>query len=84
MLLRYIILIKLHSGLCFLQPERQTLMYSATWPKEVQALAEDYLSDSFLINIGSMDLAANHNINQIVDIMDEHEKEPRFFFIMIK
>lgn len=27
------------------QPDRQVLMWSATWPKEVQALAEDFLND---------------------------------------
>jgi superfamily II DNA/RNA helicase len=60
-----------------IRPERQILMYSATWPKEVQALAEDYLEEYCLINIGSMDLAANHNIHQLVEICDEHEKEQR-------
>lgn len=26
-----------------IRPDRQTLMWSATWPKEVQALARDFL-----------------------------------------
>lgn len=58
-----------------IRPDRQTLMWSATWPKEVKKLAEDYLGDYVQINIGSMQLAANHNILQIVDICQEHEKE---------
>lgn len=58
-----------------IRPDRQVLMWSATWPKEVQALAEDFLSDYIQINIGSLTLAANHNIRQIVDICQEHEKE---------
>lgn len=28
-----------------IRPDRQTLMWSATWPKEVQALARDFLTD---------------------------------------
>jgi ATP-dependent RNA helicase DDX5/DBP2/ATP-dependent RNA helicase DDX17 len=60
-----------------IRPERQILMYSATWPKEVQALAEDYLEEYCLINIGSMELAANHNIYQVVETCEEHEKELR-------
>ncbi|CAL7938764.1 unnamed protein product [Xylocopa violacea] len=58
-----------------IRPDRQVLMWSATWPKEVQALAEDFLSDYIQINIGSLTLAANHNIRQIVEICQEHEKE---------
>ncbi|XP_033333911.1 uncharacterized protein LOC117224850 [Megalopta genalis] len=58
-----------------IRPDRQVLMWSATWPKEVQALAEDFLSDYIQINIGSLTLAANHNIRQIVEICYEHEKE---------
>lgn len=58
-----------------IRPDRQTLMWSATWPKEVKKLAEDYLGDYIQINIGSLQLSANHNILQIVDICQEHEKE---------
>ncbi|XP_026486898.1 ATP-dependent RNA helicase p62 [Vanessa tameamea] len=58
-----------------IRPDRQTLMWSATWPKEVRKLAEDYLGDYVQINVGSMQLSANHNILQIVDVCQEHEKE---------
>ncbi|KAG8325873.1 putative ATP-dependent RNA helicase ddx17 [Homalodisca vitripennis] len=58
-----------------IRPDRQVLMWSATWPKEVQALAEDFLNDYIQINIGSLELAANHNIRQIVDVCQDTEKE---------
>ncbi|CAH4028769.1 unnamed protein product [Pieris brassicae] len=58
-----------------IRPDRQTLMWSATWPKEVKKLAEDYLGDYMQINVGSMQLSANHNILQIIDVCQEHEKE---------
>ncbi|KAM3966404.1 LOW QUALITY PROTEIN: ATP-dependent RNA helicase p62 [Aphomia sociella] len=58
-----------------IRPDRQTLMWSATWPKEVKKLAEDYLGDYLQINIGSLQLSANHNILQIIDVCQEHEKE---------
>ncbi|KAF4519824.1 hypothetical protein B566_EDAN006838 [Ephemera danica] len=57
-----------------IRPDRQTLMWSATWPKEVQALAEDFLKNYVQINIGSLSPAANHNIRQIVDVCQEQEK----------
>ena len=50
-------------------------MWSATWPKEVQKLAEDFLHDYVQVNVGALELHANHNILQIVDVCQEHEKE---------
>ena len=61
----------------FAQPDRQTLMWSATWPKEVQQLAEPFLKSYIQINIGSTQLAANHSILQIVDVCYEEEKETK-------
>ncbi|XP_072398681.1 uncharacterized protein [Diabrotica undecimpunctata] len=58
-----------------IRPDRQTLMWSATWPKEVKKLAADFLKDYVQINIGSLQLSANHNILQIVDVCQEYEKE---------
>ncbi|XP_055912319.1 ATP-dependent RNA helicase p62-like [Eupeodes corollae] len=57
-----------------IRPDRQILMWSATWPKEVRQLAEDFLSDYIQINIGSLELSANHNIRQHVEICQESEK----------
>lgn len=56
------------------QPDRQVLMWSATWPKEVRNLAEEFLNDYLQINIGSLQLAANHNIHQIVEVCDDVDK----------
>lgn len=60
-----------------IRPDRQTLMWSATWPKEVQKLAHDFLTDYVQINIGSLQPSANHNIHQIVDVCQETEKEQK-------
>ena len=61
-------------SICVLQPDRQTLMWSATWPKEVRVLSEDFLKDYIQVNIGALSLHANHNILQIVDVCMETEK----------
>jgi len=53
-----------------MRPDRQTLMFSATWPEEVRTLADDFHDDFVFVNIGSLDLSANHNITQNVDIVD--------------
>jgi len=60
-----------------IRPDRQTLMFSATWPREVKQLANDFLKNEVMINIGSMELSANHNITQIVDVCQDYEKEKK-------
>ncbi|RLU23438.1 hypothetical protein DMN91_003642 [Ooceraea biroi] len=60
-----------------IRPDRQVLMWSATWPKEVRALAEDFLTDYAHLNIGSLTLSANHNITQIIDVCQEYEKDSK-------
>lgn len=58
-----------------IRPDRQTLMFSATWPKEVRHLAEDFLSDYVQVNVGSLELSANHNIKQVIKICTEATKD---------
>ncbi|KAK9369312.1 P-loop containing nucleoside triphosphate hydrolase protein [Lipomyces kononenkoae] len=60
-----------------IRPDRQTCMWSATWPKEVQRLANDYLHDYIQVNIGSLELSASHNITQIVEVVTELEKRDK-------
>lgn len=45
---------------------RQTLMYTATWPKEVRKIAADLLVNPVQVNIGNVDeLVANKSITQV-------------------
>ncbi|KAI9503335.1 ATP-dependent RNA helicase dbp2 [Coemansia spiralis] len=60
-----------------IRPDRQTLMWSATWPKAVQQLARDFLSEYIQVNIGSLDLSASHHIKQIVEVIPEDDKRNR-------
>ncbi|KAJ2007773.1 ATP-dependent RNA helicase dbp2 [Coemansia thaxteri] len=60
-----------------IRPDRQTLMWSATWPKEVQQMARDFLHDYIQVNIGSLELAASHHIRQIVEVIPEDSKRQR-------
>mmetsp|Transcript_40574 Transcript_40574/g.99834 ORF Transcript_40574/g.99834 Transcript_40574/m.99834 type:complete len:243 (+) Transcript_40574:58-786(+) len=61
-----------------IRPDRQTLMWSATWPKEVQSLARDLCrEDPIHINIGAMELRACHNIKQYVEVISEYDKRGR-------
>lgn len=60
-----------------IRPDRQTAMFSATWPKEVRKLAEDFISNYAHISIGTTVLTANPNIRQIVEVVDDFQKEQR-------
>lgn len=60
-----------------IRPDRQTLMWSATWPKEVQNLTRDYLNDPIQVTVGSLELAASHTITQIVEVVSEFDKRDR-------
>jgi len=67
-----------------IRPDRQMLMWSATWPKDVQRLATDFMGGNKFIhlNIGSQHLSANHNITQIIDVVQEWEKEDKLNRLM--
>lgn len=46
-------------------PQRQTLMYTATWPRKVRRMAADFLSNPVQVSIGNVDeFTANKAITQ--------------------
>jgi ATP-dependent RNA helicase DDX5/DBP2 len=60
-----------------IRPDRQTLMWSATWPKEVISLSKDFQNDAYQVTVGSLDLRANTSIKQIVEVVTDYEKYNR-------
>eukprot|EP00929_Paragymnodinium_shiwhaense_P081552 TRINITY_DN426_c2_g1_i3.p2 TRINITY_DN426_c2_g1~~TRINITY_DN426_c2_g1_i3.p2 ORF type:complete len:292 (-),score=83.64 TRINITY_DN426_c2_g1_i3:439-1263(-) len=46
------------------RPDRQTLLFSATWPKSIQRLASDFTRNNVHIQVGSQELQANEDITQ--------------------
>jgi len=60
------------------RPDRQTLLWSATWPNEVKRLAADICKENPVhINVGSLDLRTAHTIRQYVEVVQEHDKRGR-------
>lgn len=57
-----------------IRPDRQTIMTSATWPPGVRRLAERYMKNPVQVCIGTLDLAAVHSVEQIIEIIDEDAK----------
>jgi len=64
--------------------QRQTLMFSATWPKEVQALASEFLREPLQVHIGatSTKLQVNTSIEQHVLEVYSTDKEAKIKEIM--
>eukprot|EP00250_Pteridium_aquilinum_P014185 c21831_g1_i2 orf=285-3629(-) len=59
-------------------PSRQTLMFTATWPKEVRKIAADLLVNAVHVNIGNSDeLTANKAITQHVEVVQPLHKQRR-------
>jgi len=57
-----------------IRPDRQVLMWSATWPKEVQNLARDYLNDYYQVTVGSLDLSGNKDVTQTIEVCTDQDK----------
>lgn len=68
-------------------PERQTLMFTATWPPSIRELANEFLREPVRITIGdnaSGELRANMRIVQEVEVMDEYDKQERMLQVLRK
>ena len=78
-------------GACRPREERKTLMFTATWPQSVQAIASTFMVSPVKITIGSggretssgaVELQANNRITQKVEVVDGRDKEFRLMQIL--
>ncbi|XP_051129536.1 DEAD-box ATP-dependent RNA helicase 5 isoform X2 [Andrographis paniculata] len=59
-------------------PVRQMVMFSATWPLPVHQLAQEFMDPNPVkVVVGSEDLAANHDVLQIVEVLDDRARDQR-------
>jgi len=54
---------------------RQTLLYTATWPKEVRSLASEFLTSPISVNVGRQALVANEDVQQNVIIVQNDQQK---------
>lgn len=52
---------------------RQTLMFSATFPQDIQNLARDFLNDYVFLSVGRVG-STSENITQKVEYVEDHDK----------
>ncbi|KAH7911818.1 DEAD-domain-containing protein [Hygrophoropsis aurantiaca] len=63
--------------------ERQTMMFSATWPEAVRRLASTFQRDPVRVTVGSDDLTANSRVEQSLDVFDNtREKDDRLLKLL--
>ncbi|KAK4350565.1 hypothetical protein RND71_029878 [Anisodus tanguticus] len=65
-----------------IRPDRQTLYWSATWPKEVETLARQFLRNPYKVIIGSPELKANQSIRQVIEVVTDLEKYSRLIGLL--
>ncbi|KAJ6705897.1 ATP-DEPENDENT RNA HELICASE DBP3 [Salix purpurea] len=64
---------------------RQMIMFSATWPLDVHNLADEYMDPNPIkVVAGSEDTAANHDVMQIVEVLDDHLRDQRLLALLEK
>ncbi|CAN8290431.1 unnamed protein product [Cochlearia groenlandica] len=64
---------------------RQMVMFSATWPIDVHKLAQEFMDPNPVkVVIGSVDLAANHDVMQIIEVLDERARDQRLVALLEK
>ncbi|KAK2616170.1 RNA-dependent ATPase [Conoideocrella luteorostrata] len=78
-------------GACPARKNRQTLMFTATWPQSVQVLASTFMINPVKVTVGrggkeaedgSVELQANLRITQRVEVIDPKDKEFRLLQLL--
>src|SRR5437763_6853774 len=53
--------------------DRQTLMFSATFPRDIQILARDFLKDYVFLSVGRVG-STSENITQKIEYVEDNDK----------
>merc|ERR1719422_18732 len=64
--------------------DRQTCLFSATWPEAIRNLAQEFLTNPVKVTVGSDDLSANKRIKQVVQVIDEMDKDEKLLQVLEK
>ncbi|GAB1226828.1 hypothetical protein ENUP19_0305G0077 [Entamoeba nuttalli] len=60
-----------------IRPDRQTVMWTATWPQAIQQFALGFMFHPLQINIGNPDLHANESVKQIIEVCQERDRDSK-------
>ena len=62
--------------------DRQTLMFSATFPKEIQHLARSFLKDYIFLSVGRVG-STSENITQRIEYVDDQDKKSLLLDLLV-
>ncbi|KAL5973094.1 hypothetical protein ACLOJK_037120 [Asimina triloba] len=63
----------------------QMVMFSATWPSAVHQLAQEFMDPNPVkVVVGSEDLSANHDVMQIVEVLEDQARNDRLVALLEK
>lgn len=67
-----------------IRPNKQLLMWSATWPYEIRDMAADFMAQRNFIHmtVGSTELCVGYNIKQNIIVCEEEDKPVRLLDIL--
>jgi superfamily II DNA/RNA helicase len=70
----------------YMPEKRQTVLYSATWPRGVQELADSYCENPIEVRIGNQSgsMEASKSVTQYVKVVQENQKFGLFLSLMEK
>lgn len=57
-----------------IRPDRQTSMWSATWPRDVKRLSEDFMKNPIVISEQGQEIALNFDIKHAVKVLHQDQK----------
>ncbi|EPZ34473.1 Protein-tyrosine phosphatase, receptor/non-receptor type domain-containing protein [Rozella allomycis CSF55] len=63
--------------------DRQTLLYSATFPKEIQRMASDFLKDHIFLTVGRVG-STSENIIQRFEYVEDYDKDRKLVEVLEK
>eukprot|EP00470_Lotharella_oceanica_P016024 CAMPEP_0170187214 /NCGR_PEP_ID=MMETSP0040_2-20121228/41195_1 /TAXON_ID=641309 /ORGANISM="Lotharella oceanica, Strain CCMP622" /LENGTH=272 /DNA_ID=CAMNT_0010434203 /DNA_START=35 /DNA_END=853 /DNA_ORIENTATION=+ len=66
--------------------DRQTLLFSATWPQEVQRLGLEFVTNPVIITIGDRanKLVANKRVTQTIEVIEDRDRDNRLHQLLQK
>lgn len=64
--------------------DRQTLMFSATWPMSIRSLASEFLCSPVLVRIGSEGTRASQSVTQVVEVIDSDARDSRLEHLLMQ
>jgi len=55
--------------------ERQTSLFTATWNREVRQIANQYIKNPVVVQVGTDEMTSNANITQFIEVCENQDQK---------